>query len=142
VIEKLTVDSDMHRLAKSSAEILAAANRAFHQPIRPCTPDSETDHIFRSHLSEFSAYPTLSDESTTPFSPVQSWPTTVNLISNLRFFDSVTPQTLEAALEIKETSREEHGGDLLEEDRDNSVSFFTLHVVQYIHIRCYYPRQP
>jgi len=120
----------MLRLPKSSAEILAAAKRAYRQPIRPRTP--VTDDIFNSHLSEFSVNPTLSNESTTPGSPIQLVPTNVHQISNLRFFDTVTPQTLEAAIEIKETPRKEHDEDLMEDDLDTWVLFFTLYVVQYI----------
>ena len=58
----------------------------------------------------------------------------VNQNSNSCFFDSVTPQTLEAALEIKEISREEHGEDLklLEDDLHDWVFFITLYGVQYI----------
>jgi len=118
----------MLRPPRSFAEILATAKRAPHRPIlRPRTP--EIDPTFHGRLSEFSSLnTTLSDESTTPCSRIQSGPTNVNQISNLRFLDSVTPQTLEAALEIKEMPRNEHNE--VDLHWHEWVFIFTLYVVQ------------
>ena len=112
----------MLRLPKSSAEILATAKRAPHRHVRPRT--LENDPTFRSCLSEFSINTTLSDESTTPCSPIQSGSTNVHSISNLCFLDSVTPQTLDVALEIKEMPIKEQSEDLLEVDLHEWVFVF------------------
>ena len=111
----------MFKPPKSSAEILAAAKRAFHQPVRPRTPETDT---FNHHFSVFSTKPSLptliTNESTTPSLPSQFGPANVHRISNLCFVDPVTPQTLKAAVEIKEMAqmRKERDEDLFEDDPD------------------------
>jgi hypothetical protein len=124
----------MATLPKSSAEILAAAIKAPIKQIRPCKPKTDCKKAFLNNLSIFSAKPSLtaSDESPTSVH-VQSGPHNVHPISNTHFLDPITPQTLEAALEIREMRKEDdHDEDLFDDEPDTWVFCFTLCVMRFI----------
>lgn len=92
----------MPKLPKSSAEILAAA-RASNIQIQPRKPKHDHNQAFQSHLSTFpsksDSVPIIPSESRSFHEFEKSWLTRIN---SVRFNDPVTPETLKAALEIKE----------------------------------------
>jgi H/ACA ribonucleoprotein complex subunit 1 len=88
---------------KTSVEILAAAKQSFR-------PRKFELADYKTHLSTFSVDPSA-DISCAPTSlPLQSWPTTSNVHSigsTYYFNDPTTPQTLQAAVKLKETKDKE-----------------------------------
>jgi hypothetical protein len=103
----------MHSLPKSSAEILALAKRVSQTEIRPRKFKSERSRPFKDKVStlSFSASGnTTSDIPSTESS--SSRPANIHGLNIVQFKDPTTPQTLEAALEIKDGRL----GDVMEEE--------------------------
>jgi G3E family GTPase len=100
------VVESMARLPKSSAEILAAARKALKIQIQPRKLKTDLKQVFKSQLSKFSSKSEPSmDEMTTPDSRSlhRTGKSMVHSVNSIRFDDPVTPQSLKAALEIKES---------------------------------------
>ena len=120
--------------AYSTTEILrrnlSAAKRA---PIRPET----------AFESVFSVNPTLSgsinDEITTPSLP---GPANIHTITNLLFFDPITPQTLESALKVRDLeSRKEYNENLFDEPTLGTWVLLFYFIYLQLNIHFYYPRK-
>ena len=126
----------MATLPKSSAEILAAAKKAPRKKIQG--RQLKTDVAFNSQLSTF---PSHAEPTTTgPESLAFHWSgkAMVHSIGNTRFDNSVTPQALEAALEIKarqSDSNVEGMEGLFDDEPDLCTLVFTSSIIssfQYI----------
>ena len=99
----------MYSRPKSSTEILATAKRAFKKEIRPRKLKTERSQSLKDQSSRLSfSGNTISNIPSANAS--SSTPANVQGLNNIHFKDLVTPQTLEAALEIKE------GGDVMVEE--------------------------
>jgi len=96
----------MHSRPKSSAEILATAKRASHKEIHPRKSKTERSQSLKDRLSRlnFSKHTPISDISSVGSS--SSRPSNVHGLNNVQFMDPTTPQTLEAAVEIKDAARD------------------------------------
>ena len=92
----------MNPQPKSSAEILATAN------FRPRKSETELSRPLKDRLLtlDFSKH-TISDN---PSAGSSSRSSNVHRLNNVHFKDPITPQTLEAAIEIKDSD----GGDVVE----------------------------
>jgi hypothetical protein len=93
----------MHSRPKSSAEILATAKRASQKEIRPRKSKNECIQPLKDRLKrlDFSASGhTISDIPSAGSNSSRS--DNVHGLNNIQFKDPMTPQTLEAGLEIKE----------------------------------------
>ena len=95
----------MHARPKSSAEILATAKRASQKEIQPRKPKTECSQLLKDRLStiDFSHH-TIPDIPLAGSS--SSRPNNVHGLNSVQFKDPTTPLTLEAALEIREGSRD------------------------------------
>ena len=91
----------MHARPKSSAEILATAKRASQKENKPRKPKTEHTQSFKDRLStlDFSHH-TISNLPSAGSS--SSRPKNIHGLNNVQFKDPTTPQSLEAALEIRE----------------------------------------
>ena len=119
----------MATLPKTSAEIIAAAKKSF-QP-RKFEPD------FKTCLSMFSLDPTQrADTSCTSTSPLHFQPTTSNVHSigsAYHFNEPITPQTLQAAVKLKET-KDVEAEDLLDDvPADTWVLSCTRYIMCYVY---------
>ena len=105
----------MYSQPKSSAEILATAKQASQKEIQPRKSKTEHNQSLKDQLSRLSF-----SENTIPDIPSagssSSRPANIHRLNNVHFKELVTPQTLEAALEIKE------GGDVMVEEILDLVS--------------------
>jgi hypothetical protein len=91
----------MHPRPKSSAEILATAKRASQKEIQPRKSKTERSQPLKDRLSTLNlSHHTKSDIPSAGSS--SSRPVNVHGLNNVQFKDPTSPQTLEAALEIRE----------------------------------------
>lgn len=92
----------MHSRPKSSAEILATAKRAPQKEIRPRKSRTEHSQPLKDCLStlNFSKH-TISDIPSATSSSSRP-PSNIHGLNSVQFKDPTTPQTLEAAVEIKD----------------------------------------
>ena len=99
----------MHSQPKSSAEILATAKRAPRKDIRHWKSKTELSRPLKDRLLtlDFSEH-TISDIPSAGSS--SSRPSNVHRLNDVHFKDPITPQTLEAAIEIKD------GGDVVDSE--------------------------
>ena len=130
----------MATLPKTSAEILAAAKNPFPRKLQPRKVKTDFKPELKSQLSTFSVELPSKSAPTSVLLPTTG---NVHSIRSMYFNDPVAPQTLEAALEIKERIKSvEEGEDLFEDEPalDTWVSSCTLCLIFRIYFS--YPRHP
>ena len=120
---------------KSFAEILATATKAPQKHIKCRNKKTESNRSFKDNLSIFS--PLVEPSTCTTIAESSSFNTSRESdIANLCFDDPVTPQTLGAALRIKEVGMDvdlEEIEDLFDDDLERHTWVFSLpYTFQYI----------
>jgi hypothetical protein len=92
----------MYSLPKSSAEILAIAKRVPHKEIRHRKSKSDRSQAFKDKLSTLNFSMNTTSNTPSAGESSSSMPVNIHGVNHIQFKDPTTPQTLEAAPEIKD----------------------------------------